>query len=349
MSLYTNKDVLIKAMLQSVKDTETFSLQDIAWVDLILNRSDGQVGPEQLKPLIAKCEEFLDKKEEYLKKEKETGRSATMRIELAKTDLYQCLFAVKSLYYKQKKIAICVASRKRHPLHSIPNLGNFIAPQAYRCEVLTAYGMGYSESRNYLVEEALKINATHALFVDDDILLPLNGLDALIQANEMMVGALYYKRNITNESVVTTIGDDPTYYFHNKIVDAKEGSLVPVPANAMGLGATLIDLSIFKSMEKPYFQFVWENNPDGSRGRLLVGEDSRHVQYMLMNGYTPKILPGVVAVHVDLKSGEHYGPEYLVDPVKRKLRPEFEAYYTKFVCDTKELVSKDISNEFGGA
>jgi hypothetical protein len=343
-----NKDLLVQEMLKSIKATEAFSPSDIAWCELILRRGDGQNGVEQLKPLVVRCEDFLDKKEELIKKSQESGRSPTVRLELEKTTLHQALFAAKSLYYKQKKIMLAVAQRKRHPTHVAPNLGGFIAPQAYRVEVETVYGKGYAESREYLAEKAIETHCTHVLFVDDDILLPLDALDRLVAANELFVAANYYKRNPLLESVVTAPGEDKQFGFHNMIVEAKQGAYDPVPVNAAGLGAALISVDLFKMMPKPWFEFVWETLPNGQKGRLLIGEDSHFLQKMLMGGLTPKVIPGLCALHVDFATGKHYGPTWLVDEVKRKIRPEFEDKFCKFSCDTKELVCEDVDTVFKG-
>jgi hypothetical protein len=348
MSIIQNKEELVTEMLKSIKSTEAFSAADLAWCELILRRNDGQNGAEQLRPLVARCEDFLDKKEELERKSKETGRSPKMRLDLEKISLHQSLFSAKSLYYKQKKILLGVAQRKRHPQHVAPNLGGFIAPQAYRVEVETVYGKGYAESREYLAEKAIETNCTHILFVDDDILLPLDALDRLISANEMFVAANYYKRNPLLESVVTAPGEDKQVGYHNIIVEAKKGDYGPVPVNAAGLGAALINVDLFKMMPKPWFEFVWETLPNGQKGRLLIGEDSHFLQKMLMGGLTPKVIPGLCALHVDFATGKHYGPEWLVDPIKRKVLPEFEEKFCKFSCDTKELVAEDVDTVFKG-
>ncbi len=342
-----NKELVISEMLKIVKATEAFSPQDLAWVEIILRRHDGQNGIEQLRNFVLRCDDFLDKKEAILKKEAESGRSGLLKLELEKVALSQSLFAVKSLYYKQRKILIAVAQRRRHPTQTVPNLGNFIAPQAYRCEIETVYGKGYAESREYLAEKAIETNCTHILFVDDDILLPLKGLEALIQANEQFIGLNYYKRNPNLESVVTSVGPDPLFVAHNYIVEAKRDDLTPIPVNAMGLGATLINVDLFRQMPKPWFQFIHEELPGGKKGRLLIGEDSALVQRLLANGVTPKIIPGMCALHVDFATSKHYGPEWLVDSLKRKIRPEFEEHYCKFSCPTQELVAPDNDTIFG--
>ena len=49
-----NQKELIEAMLNSAKSTETFTQQDLCWIELILKRQDGQAGDMQLKPFIVK-------------------------------------------------------------------------------------------------------------------------------------------------------------------------------------------------------------------------------------------------------------------------------------------------------
>ena len=349
MSIIQNKEFIVAEMMKVVRATEAFSAQDLAWVEIILNRNDGQNGISQLQNFVLRCDDFLDKKEALENKERETGRSQLMKLELEKVGLHQQLYTVKSLYYQQIKCLIAVAQRKRHPTQTVPNLGNFIAPQKMRCEIETVFGMGYAESREYLVEKAIAGNFNKILFVDDDILIPVNAIEILASAAEPFISGNYVKRNPLLEGVSTTVAPDPERIFHNKIVEPVQGDMTPIPCNATGLGFAMVSVDLFKQMPKPWFKFIHEDLGNGKKGRLLIGEDSALVQQLLVNGITPKIIPGLCAIHVDFASGKHYGPEFLVDPVKRKVRPEFEEHYCKFsVADTKELCAPDNDTVFSG-
>lgn len=341
------KEKLFQSALETVRQTGALEPVDIAWAEMILNRNDGQNGFDQLRPFFAQCQDFLEKRDEIIENSKKTGRDPSFKIHLLEQDLKNGLFCVKSLYYRQKKIQISVAQRKRHPAHAIPNIGNFIASQKYRCEVNTVFGLGYAESRASLVRDALKNNCTHIFIIDDDILIPLNALDFMLSQCEPIIFGNYTKRNVTLEGVGTTVSPDPYSIFHNTIVEPKQGDFSLVPVNAAGLGFALIDLDVFRKMPEPWFEFVHEILPNGQKGKLLTGEDSRFIQKAISQlNIIPKMVPGLCAVHVDLKTGQHFGPTWLVDEQKRVIRPEFEQYYTKFVCPPSECFAPDNDTVF---
>lgn len=332
-----NLEQLRIAMLDVVKVANIFKKEDIDWIESILYRNDNQPGQDQLLPVIKGVEEYVQKR----------STMTPVQDYVAQKELNNHLWACKIQYYKQKRILIGTAQRKKHPKADVPNLFGLIAPQHVRVDVTTVIGLGYCESREHLVKQALSNPAiTHLLFVDDDILLPLDAVARLADANLPIVGALYTKRNPTLESVATTVLPDAKYGLGNYIVQPEQGKYTPVPVGCTGLGATMVDVDVFKKVPAPWFQFIHETLPDGSKGRLLVGEDSRFIQYCAQHGIQSSVIPGVAAVHVDLKTGQHYGPEWLVDYNTKKIRPEFENRYTKFAVDPRECYTEDIDPVF---
>lgn len=332
-----HRPTLIAYMMQIIKDTNVLSDEDFRWCQMTANRTDQQDGVEQLTPLVQMCDEYLKKRntlsawQDYVEQKNIAGR----------------LYAIKSLYYKQKRILLACPQRRKHPKYDIPNLGNLIAPQHIRLDVATAYNLGYAESRQFFVDKALKEGIyTHILFVDDDILLPLDAISQLVNANADIIGANYVKRNPLLESTATRLDRNEKLIWEQTIIEPKQGDLRILDANCLGLGATLVDVDVFRKMPPPYFEFRWEYNPDGSRKRLLVGEDSNFCQKALMHGIMPKIIPGIVPVHVDFRTGNGYAPEWIVDPATRKIRAEYQDRYCKFMCDTKELVAPDNDDTF---
>lgn len=335
-----HRPTLIQTILGIVKESNALSQEDVAWIESILQRNDGQDGIEQLVPVVISCDEYNKKRgkltlwEDYLKQKEIVQRTET----------------VKSLFYKQKRILVAVPQRRKHPKVDVPNLGNFICPQNFRADVLPVYGLGYAESRQFFVEKALSENVySHILFVDDDILLPLDAIGRMVNSNELIIGCNYVKRNPLLESTATRIEPDPKIIFNNMTVDPKKDAYDPVDVNCLGLGATLIDVEVFRRIPKPHFEFRWEYNKDGSRKRLLVGEDSNFIQKALMAGMTAKCIPGCVPLHVDFKTGNQYGPEWLVDPSSRRVRKEYEQFYCNFVVDPRELAAPDNDDTFKGS
>lgn len=325
---------LAKNMLEIAKETEAFLPIDLVWIETILNRSDKQNGIDQLRPLIIACDEYNQKKKDL----------SVFQRNLQEYTLQSQLFTAKSLYYVQPKVMICVPQRKKHPKFTAPCLANFISGQPYRCEVECVYGLSYTDARTYFVDKALADGTyTHLFFIDDDILVPLDSLTKLLGTNEPIIGLNYVKRNPLLESVATTIlPDNGPSIFRNFSVEPGINNNEPVIVNATGLGATLFDIQVFRQLPKPWFEFIFEKQPNGENGKLIIGEDSNFLQKCLIQGLKPKIIPNLYGIHVNFSDGACYSHPDIVDLVTRKIRPEWEDKYCKFACDTRELYSKDL-------
>jgi len=333
-----HKPTLISHMLQIIKDTNVLNDEDFRWCEFIINRNDQQDGIEQLTPLVDMCSHYLaDRKDLSIWQDYSRQKEIANRI-----------YTVKSLYYKQKRILLACPQRRKHPKIDVPNLGNLIAPQHVRLDVAAVYNLGYCESRQYFVDKALSENVyTHILFLDDDILLPLDAVSKLVEANADFISANYVKRNPLLESTATRLVPNDKLVWTQSIIEPTQGDYRILDANCVGLGAALVDVDVFRKVPAPFFEFRWEYNPDGSRKRLLVGEDSTFCQKAMMHGVMPKIIPGLSPVHVDFRTGKYYGPEWVVDPATRKIRPEYEERYCKIMVEnTKELVAPDNDDTF---
>jgi len=327
-----------KDILDIIIKSEVFNPQDISWITTILYRLDGKNGVEQIRPLALLCEKY------QIEKPKLTPFQCYM-IEL---EITHALNVAKSLYSKQRSILIGVPQRKKHPKFNVPNLFGLVTPQNLKVEIDTCYGLGYCESRHYFVEKALQKNRdyTHIFFIDDDILIPLNALTTMINLYEPIVGANYMKRNVLNETVCTTVTQDPEFIYTNNLVESNKDDMKPVPVSGMGLGCVLVDINVFKKLSPPYFQFVHDTFENGMKRNLILGEDTFFIHKALTAGFTPKVIPGLVPIHTDLKTGNQFGPDWLVDPVTKKIRPEHEEHYCKFACKTQELYHPDIDTIF---
>ncbi len=331
-------DLIKKDALDICIKTEIFSIEEISWITSILYRLDGKNGLEQLKPLILACEKF------NLEKNKLTPFQQYVMI----LEIQHCLYATKSLYSRQKSILIGVPQRKKHYKYSVPNLYGFANPQGIKVTIDTCYGLGYCESRNYFVEKALQKNTdyTHVFFIDDDILIPQNALSIMLNSCEPIVSANYMKRSELYESVCTSIEPDEQLIFGHKEVKAKKDDFSLVSVNAMGLGCTLIDLNVFKKLEPPYFQFIYDNLENNQKGNLILGEDTYFVHKSIANGFTPKVIVGLVPIHTNLKNGKMYAPDWVIDKETNKIKNEYIDKYCQFACNPKELYSEDIDTVF---
>ena len=85
--------------------------------------------------------------------------------------------------------------RQKHPKYEIPTLTGLIASQKLRCDVFPVVGLGYVESRKHAVKHALSNPAySKILFLDDDLLIPINVVETLSDYNMPLVSGIYLKR-----------------------------------------------------------------------------------------------------------------------------------------------------------
>ena len=136
--------------------------------------------------------------------------------------------------------------------------------------IIRSWDMPLPLSRNFLVESALKLdNWTHALLLDDDVILPSGGLHELIKLDcdvAVMDYPMHSKKN--GKSVGTVVTD-------------KDKSIAWA-----GLGSTLVKRDVFEKISQPWFVFTnhsikrtedgyigfYAGQPDGNN-KFSGGED----------------------------------------------------------------------------
>ena len=107
-------------------------------------------------------------------------------------------------------------------------------------------------AREKIVLKALKENCTHLLFIDSDMTFGPDALEKLDGKKDIMAG-LFFKRYSPY---------DPAFTVNDKVVIPDK--LIEV--DWVGLAFTLIDMKIFKTMPRPWFELDF--NPEH-----IVGED----------------------------------------------------------------------------
>lgn len=98
------------------------------------------------------------------------------------------------------------------------------------------------------VEPAYK-ECTHIFFIDDDMLVPPNGLLRLLSHNVPIVGGLYFQR---------TPPHLPVAYRHvegNQWVPVTEFCAGLQEVDALGFGFMLVKREVFERMDRPWFEF----------------------------------------------------------------------------------------------
>ena len=151
--------------------------------------------------------------------------------------------------------------------------------------IIRTWDMPLPVSRNFLVETALKYDWwTHALLIDDDVILPAGGLKEMIKLNAD-VAVMDYPIHIKVEGkgVGTIVRDND-----GKIAYA-------------GLGATLVQRNVFEGLESPWFVLTQYRVGRGNKGEIgfyagqandgkemSAGEDTHFFLHLRKNSYSVK-------------------------------------------------------------
>lgn len=337
----------IQACLKLVRDTSFLSDDEVSWVEQTLTR------PEHRYDGFAILKELFDASKAYLKTKDELQPFERHH---AKRTIRGILHARQIVAYKQRNVLVAVPQRVQHPKHSVPCLNGFHPGQNIHARVHSVFGLDYAEARNALVQAALSDDAvTHILFVDDDVLLPRNALQLMLDYRLPILSGTYCKKNAALETGVTAIGADPEYIVSQQLVPYEHGNMEPIVVSCTGGGFILIDVNVFAQLgEKPY-EFIVDKTPQGNRVR--IGEDSLFCQKAAAKGIKTCVVPGLCGLHVDFTKGgrgldvETYGPTEIVDPKTRRVREEYKDQYLSFPdepsFDVKQLVAPDKIDFFG--
>lgn len=339
-------DKLIAAIVKECERTEAFAKQDLEWIESILTRPDGTDGFETLTgsfgnvnpnghvDLIGMAQTFNEQKKKLSEIDIHRGR----------VRLRNLLWSKRVSMYVQKRVLVLAPQRKQHPKYPAPNLHNYPgAGQSAGCTIVTCYGLDYVEARNTLVRQALSDpNCSHVFFVDDDILLPHDALPRLLEYSLPIVAGIYPKKHAALETNATTSLPDPEIVYRQGPVPIEVGNYKPIPVSCCGAGMMLISADALRKMSEPWFALIMTGD------KTNIGEDSFFVQRAAEFGIKTHVVPGIIGVHVDFKTGKAYAPEPIVDAATNRIRPEFERVYQSWPTDVdvKELFAPDVKDFF---
>lgn len=118
-------------------------------------------------------------------------------------------------------------------------------------KLFTVQGTYLHLQREELVEEALKANVSHVLFLDSDMRFPPDLLERLLQRGKSVIGVNYSMRR--KPLLPTAVKEGKPYF---TFVGEDEPELEQV--ESLGMGAMLIDAAILQRIPTPRF---WPQTP----------------------------------------------------------------------------------------
>lgn len=338
---------VIADFLATVRATAVFSEPDVEWIESILTRQDQVDGyhaltapfifdrGDQASNLYAVCKVFNEQKEKL----------TPVEMHEARMHLTKLLWSKRVSMYRQKKIIVACPQRRQHSKYPTPNVHNWEgAGQHISTQLLAIYGLDYIAARTQCVKQALAdADATHILFLDDDILIPKDAARVLMDLGLPSVAGVYCKKTASLHTNATTSGPDKDLIYGQKLVDPEPGNMTPVPASCVGGGMWLIDLNVFRKLPEPWFEIL-----RGRDGGIVIGEDSMACQKMADYGVQTHVVPGVIGVHVDFATGDCYAPAQIVDPKTMRIRDELQPLYQSWPADLnlRDLIAADVVDYF---
>jgi len=219
-----------------------------------------------------------------------------------------------------------------HRTKSDPNVTNFFkmqTPAAFDVVIEQPYGFTVADSRNFLVNKAIKEGIDYIFFVDDDVLIPRNGLVQLVSHKADIVGGFYYRKYHPLESVGMHVNenDEPVpieVLTNNMIKDGKNGYKIgDVIHDTLVLpsGITLIKTDVFKRMDAPWYRTCT------IKGRATITEDTYLCQKLRDLKYDIITDLGVQGVHIDKQRNLLYGHPDIVNVNENKVYLNWREYF----------------------
>ena len=134
---------------------------------------------------------------------------------------------------------------------------------SHDCATFIASGSILLEQRQRCVVEATKYDATHILWLDSDMKVPHDTIQALLRHGLPVVGANYGRTNVP--SIPTAYRDDDEF---TGPVYTREDSTGLEEVAHCGMGCLLTDIRVFDQITLPYFLFE-----PARQGAKFRGED----------------------------------------------------------------------------
>lgn len=147
-------------------------------------------------------------------------------------------------------------------------------------------------ARSSLLTKAIELNATHLMFIDSDMIFNSTDLDKLVAQDKDIIGGLYHKRVAPHSPVI----------YRQKGKELKVIKKIPketFPVDVIGMGFTLIKMSVFKNMEPPFFYYANPQEFNLKPSTLFdLGEDTTFCLKARKTGHKIWCDPNVALTHI---------------------------------------------------
>lgn len=164
------------------------------------------------------------------------------------------------------KVTLSVISNRQIKAKTTQSLLELIAKGGYDFHfVVVEHGYTIAENRTYSAVKALNNKSDFLFFIDDDMVFPPDTLDILIKQDKDIIGPAYRARKIDSKRTAALLEGG----FIDLGGDVEEKYKTTFECAAKGTGVMLIKVEIFRKMDRPWFDFIY----DKEVGVCTKGED----------------------------------------------------------------------------
>ena len=150
-------------------------------------------------------------------------------------------------------------------------------------------GVFVHENDNKLVELAKEKKASHIFFVEHDNVFPPDTLGRLLEQDKDVIAAPYSGRSLPRQPLVYQRGADGELFMMNYDIWPDK----PFKCYGVSTGCTLVKMSVFDKIQKPYFFFEYDKD-----GKMLMSQDIYFCKKVNEAGMEVFCHPGIEVGHI---------------------------------------------------
>lgn len=144
-------------------------------------------------------------------------------------------------------------------------------------------------ARNEIVEDFLKSDYTHLLFLDADTIPPQDALDRLLAHDKDIISAI---------TPIVEMDDKGEPWRKWNVVDQNDKHVQPntgiIQAKGIGSSCILIKRRVFEALDKPYYRFLYK---DDNGKDVVVSEDIHFIAKALSKGFVAYADTSIICKH----------------------------------------------------
>ena len=196
------------------------------------------------------------------------------------------------------------------------SLANLVKPMFGNAIPISPDSMEVGEARNQCVEIAKQAGAEYIFFVDYDVAVPANALVKLLSLKVDVAAGVYHLKQVPSYPLIYVQG------WQQAFEDYEYGDLIK--ADGVGMGCTLIKMSVFDKLEPPYFKTVpgyVEGNPNAVLPHMT--EDIYFCQKAKAAGFDIIVDTSIQCGHVDWRTGVIYRGEPDASGKSKRIAPSW--------------------------